>query len=127
MWFELVYNKADIQNHRVFNGLDVNNITNVVSEFCRADHYLINIWAKSGHVGYVVFQIIKDKLYFKLINCKPLKNGVTGSLLSDFIIPYCHKNNINAVIATVERPAMAIKLKKLGFKKLKSGVWEYVL
>lgn len=123
MYYTINENKNQIADLSIFEGLEVPEIEKVRQVFMRADHVQIDVWGKKGLCGHVVFQIIGSELHFRLINVKGLRE-VTKKFHDEFLIPYCVKNGLGEVFATVERKAMEIKLKALGFEKFGQKVWK---
>lgn len=122
MYYFLEKTKRAIKDYSVFDGLACDDPKKYASEFLNGSHYLIEAWGMSGLKGYIIFEIINDRLIFKLINVNGGRD-VTKTMHDEFLIPFCRKNGVKYIDAMVERMAMARKLKSLGFQGKNLGLY----
>lgn len=112
--------KHIIKTGEIFAGLDVPNPDFLRSEYLKPQYIVIGGYDLSGvNVGYSVCEVIGREVLFHLVNFKPVKGGVIRPLF-EYIKQFKHYTAFNA---SIERPAMARQLEKLGFKNVFGGLY----
>lgn len=107
--------KTAIKSGAVFDGLRVDNLPMYQAVFLTQPYQLVEIQQDGQSIGHFIYTVESGEFVFHLINCQPVKGGVIERIYRDFVIPLCQARGVEAVVARVERAAMAHKLISLGF------------
>jgi hypothetical protein len=115
--------KTDILDHRVFDGLAVDDPAHYAAKFMQPNFYLVKMGEKNP--SYVIFEVQGNRFVFHLVNftkCKTYR--MTEDFMRGFVLPFCRFRGLKHIQASVERKGMARKLEKLGFKRAYSNIYK---
>lgn len=116
--------KAAIKNLEVFEGLAIDDKEKFRDLFLN-DPYKLIVFLDDGIVyGHIIYEIVQDTFVFHLVNfTRHATQNMTEIALSYVIAPFCYENGVKYIQATAERPGMAKKLEKLGFKQVEGRIF----
>ncbi len=122
----IVQDKTAILDHRVFDGLAVDDLAHYAEKFMQPNFYLVEIGKKVK--SYVIFEVRGRGFVFHLVNFTRTKTRrATELFVEGFVKPFCTFRGLKYIEATAERRGMEKKLERLGFKKSSGNIYKMEL
>lgn len=123
--FEIDRSKAAIKDHRVFEGLIVDDPAKFADLFMRPQFQLVCYKIEGREHGWIIYEIVNDSFVFHLVNFTQVSghHDITDSVFEKVVLPVCVRNGLKYIQASVERAGMARKLKSKGFERYSGRVY----
>ena len=117
--------KAAIKDHRVFEGLVVDDPAKFAALFMQPQFKLACYGIDGNECGWVIYEIVNSTFVFHLVNFTQVsgQQDITDMVFDQLVRPVCNHNALEYVQASVERAGMARKLKSKGFERYSGRVY----